>query len=338
MVQQRIQGKGFSAIADELNKRGIPSPRGGKWVATTVRKILTSSALLGHEVEMKGATGVKGTPSYKRGHIVATRRDKDGQPISFTDEPLIDRETWDQLQAAIKVGSKARGQAQSRHMLYRVLFCRSCSPEPFNPTTSVRMYGSRRHTGTHSAYYTCKSCGLNIRLDRIEAYMEAIVLSKAGERVLLEKRIVHGDDHAAAISRLEKAAERRRELLADDPGDEDMARSLAATEAQLVELRNKPHEPDTLEWREADSRIKVAKHWESLDTAGRAKFLRDWEVSCLADREVVEVRLGWLEIYSDTFRLSDSRLCPTALPALITHSKEWQREPGAVLPARVASL
>jgi len=75
------------------------------------------------------------------------------------------------------------------------------------------------------------------------------------------------------------------------------------------------------------------------DTAGRAKFLRDWEVTCFADRQGAETRLGWLELYSDAFRLrsGDSRLCPTALPALITHSQEWQRVPGAVLPSRVAA-
>ena len=343
MVQQRIAGKGFSAIAGELNKRGVPAPRGGKWNATTVSKILTSPLLLGHVVELKGETGVKGMPGYKKGQIVTTRRGKDGQPITFTDEPLVDQDTWDLLQEAIKAGSRARGQAQSRHMLYRVLFCRSCSPRPFNPETAVRMYGARRHTTwgnnvAHNAYYTCKGCGLNIRVDRIEPLIEALVLNEAGGRVLLERRIVHGDDHAAAISRLERAAERRRELLADDPDDEDMKASLAKTEAQIAELRNQPHEPDTFEWREAEGRIKVADHWAALDTAGRAKFLRDWEVTCFADRQGAETRLGWLEIYSDAFRLrsGDSRLCPAALPALITHSQEWQRVPGAVLPSRVA--
>ena len=84
--------------------------------------------------------------------------------------------------------------------------------------------------------------------------------------------------------------------------------------------------------------IKVASHWASLDVAGRAKFLRDWEVTCFADKQGAEIRLGWLEIYSHAFRLrnGDSRLCPTALPALIMHSAEWQRVPGAVLPSRVA--
>jgi DNA invertase Pin-like site-specific DNA recombinase/transcriptional regulator with XRE-family HTH domain len=435
MVQQRIAGMGFSAIAGELNERGIRAPRGGEWHATTVSKILTSPLLLGHVVVLKGETGVKGTPGYKKGQVVATRRGKDGQPVMSTNEPLIDQETWDQLQEAIKAGSRARGMAQSRHMLYRVLYCRACSPRPLNPETGVRMYGSRRHTTwrevrresvkfasqdqiaalgafileqrkranlslrqlaelttlsdsslnkverglqrpsvralrlisgafdmtvekllteaspdleleperpaerEHPAYYTCKSCGLNIRIDRTEPLIEALVLHEAGGRVLLEKRVLHGDDHAAGIARLERAAERRRELLADDPDDEDMRASLAKTEARIAALRSQPHEPGSVEWREAESGIKVADHWEALDTSGRAKFLRDWEVTCFADRQGAETRLGWLELYSDAFRLrnDDSRLCPTALPALITHSQEWQRVPGAVLPSRVAA-
>jgi transcriptional regulator with XRE-family HTH domain len=188
----------------------------------------------------------------------------------------------------------------------------------------------------HPAYYTCKRCHLNIRIDLIEPLIETLILSQAGGRVLLEKYIIHGDDHAADISRLERAAERRRELLADDPDDEDIARSLAATEAQIAELRRQPHEPDTPAWRPVESGIKVAEHWAALDTAGRAKFLRDWEVTCYADRQGAETRLGWLEIYSDTFKLSKGRLVPTALPALVAHSQEWQRVPGAVLPALVA--
>ena len=249
---------------------------------------------------------------------------------------------WNELQEAIKTGSRARGQAQSRHMLYRVLYCRNCSPRPLEPGTAVRMYGSRRHTASpghpvQNSYYTCKQCGLNTRIDRIEPLIEALVLAEAGARVLLEKRVVHGDDHAADISRLERAGERRRELLADDPDDEHMKASLAKTEAQITELRNRRHDPDTLEWREVGNGIKVADHRAALDIAGRAKFLRDWEVTCYVDRVGTETRFGWLEIYSNAFRLRDSRLVPAALPALITHSREWQRVPGAVLPSRVAT-
>ena len=157
-----LPGKG-SRDSRELNERGIPAPRGGKWNATTVSKILTSPMLLGHVVVMKGETGVKGMPGYKKGQVVATRRGKDGQPIMFTDEPLIDQETWDELQEAIKAGSRARGQAQSRHMLYRVLFCRYLLPRAPACSVNVRFCPNRGRGGGGLRRGWCGRAGLRGR-------------------------------------------------------------------------------------------------------------------------------------------------------------------------------
>ena len=348
MVQRRIDGKGFVAIARELNERGVISARHGvsrkgnehpgTWAGTSVRKLLTSPRLLGQVVEMKGAAGVRGTPDYKRGGIVTVRRDKEGQPITFTDDPLIDQDTWDLLQAAIKTGSRERGLPQSRHMLYRVLFCRNCSPKPFSTETAVLMYGAQRHTGrwVKYAYYTCSQCGLKVRLDKIEPVIERFVLHVAGPRVLLEKRIKPGDDHAADISRLERRAERRRQLLDDDPDDEGVRESLAKIEGELAELRAAPHEPDDVQWKAVEPPITVAQHWENLDTTGRGKFLRDWDVAALVDRQGMYVHMGSLEAYKDTFKLVANRMVPAALPVLISHAREWQKVDGAMLPAIVA--
>ena len=279
----------------------------------------TSPALMGHVVQMKGS-------------VVTSRRGKDGQPIRFTNDPLITKERWDELQQAISRSSKARGEAQAAHVLYNVAFCRKCSTDG-NP---VKLYGSRRIKSQHKGnYYHCKACGLHIAMAMLEGWLESEMLRRAGSRVLPERRIIPGDDHAADIARLERAAERRRELLTDAPDDDDLARSLAVTEKQIAELRNQPHEADRLEWTEAASGITVAEHWESLDSAERAKFLRDFEVTCHADRIGAALRLGWLEIDNEVFRLHGNRLAPTALPVLISHSREWQSIPGAVLPARV---
>lgn len=349
MVQQRIDGKAFKAIARELNERGVVSARHGvsrkgnlqpgTWRETSVRKQLTSPRLLGQVVEMKGATGVRGTPGYKRGTVVTVRRDKDGQPIMFTDDPIIDQDTWELLQAAIKSGSNARGLPQSRHMLYRVLFCRNCSPKPLSAETGVLMYGRRWHTGRWAryAYYVCLKCGYQVHLNKAESLIEALVLHIAGPLTLLEKKVIAGNGHAADISRLERAAERRRELLRDDPGDEGLKKSLARVVSDLADLRMQPREPDKPAWKEAESGIKVAEHWENLDTAGRSQFLRDWEVAGYVDREGFELWPGLLDIYSKTFRLKDDRLVPAAQSVVIAHAAEWQRVPGAVLPALAAA-
>ena len=175
-------------------------------------------------------------------------------------------------------------------------------------------------------------------MDRIEPLIEALVLHEAGARVLLEQRVVHGDDHAADIARLERAAERRRELLADDPGDEDMKASLAKTEAQITALRNQPHEPE----RSSGARPRRHQGGRSLGGSrhGRAREVPAGLGSDLLRRPARRRDAARLAgALSDAFRLrdGDSRLVLTALPALITHAQEWQRVPGAVLPARVAA-
>jgi hypothetical protein len=48
---QRWQGEGWSLhrIADTLNKAEVPSKRGGRWYASTVRALLTTGGSRGDE-------------------------------------------------------------------------------------------------------------------------------------------------------------------------------------------------------------------------------------------------------------------------------------------------
>ena len=116
-----------------------------------------------------------------------------------------------------------------------------------------------------------------------------------------------------------------------------MARSLEPTRRRLRNCGRQRTEPDQSRWREVDDGILVADHWDSLDTAGRAKFLRDWESSCFADRDGAGTRSAGWRSTARRSSLREGRLCPAALPAVITTLEEWQAVPGAVLPARVAS-
>lgn len=47
VVTRFIAGDGISAIGHDLNKRGIPAPRGGLWTSTTLRTMITSPRIAG---------------------------------------------------------------------------------------------------------------------------------------------------------------------------------------------------------------------------------------------------------------------------------------------------
>jgi len=48
LAEQVAQMKARSRLADELNARGVPTPRGGPWTHNTIRMLLTNPALIGH--------------------------------------------------------------------------------------------------------------------------------------------------------------------------------------------------------------------------------------------------------------------------------------------------
>lgn len=305
MVDDAIDGQSYSDIARRLQAEGVPTAQGGEWRMTTVERILKSPALIGQEIR---------TPKG----IVTVRRGRDGKPIIFTDQPILTEEKYRLLQDALAVRSRHRGQAQARHVLWHVAYCRKCS-QPCDHEApcfvhGVPLKGMRQPNKriAHSGYYTCKNygqCHTQMRIDTLEEILAHDLLEKA-DRDLLERRIKHGEDFSAEIIKLERRAERfRREL--DDEYDDDLERSVMKIEKRIAELLAADPEPDRMILQPVEPRITVAQHWDSLDDAmERNEFLRYHRVVMYADREGSDVDLGWL--LTDAGTLTIDRLARNA--------------------------
>ena len=83
-------------IAKTLNDRGIPSPRGGQWGKTTIRRMLDNPAYIGTL-----ASGVwkrvPGTSGFVRDY-----ENPNAEVVENAHEPIIDRETWDAVHSRVK--------------------------------------------------------------------------------------------------------------------------------------------------------------------------------------------------------------------------------------------
>jgi hypothetical protein len=47
IFNERLEGSGEKAIANLLNERGVPSPRGGQWGGSTIRRVLQNPVCIG---------------------------------------------------------------------------------------------------------------------------------------------------------------------------------------------------------------------------------------------------------------------------------------------------
>lgn len=297
MVSDAIDGKGLNTIARELNSAGILSPLGREWRDNSVRRVLISPALIGQVVQM-------------RKNDVTVRRGRDGKPITFTDQPLITDEQWSKLQDALKIRARHRGQAQARHLLWHVAYCRNCSVPCDDElpclTHDVTLYGHRRiKNQAKGNFYACKQCGTATRLERLEDYVTRKVLDSYGSRLYLEQVTIQGDDHSAEIIKLERRAERLRNEL-DAEYDADLEQAIRNIEAKLAELISGPHEPDRVVWRPVQPETTVAQHWAQLDTIGRNKFLRDYGFVFYADKKGVSGHGAWVPADTQTFPVEPS--------------------------------
>ena len=248
-----------------------------------MRSILRAPSLIGH--------------AESRGKVV---RDDDGQPVMFTDDPILTEDEWHQLQAALKSRSKPAGARVGGKMLLRVAYCRQCSVECDHEAPcrehDVPLYGQAMK-GRAYGYYRCLKCGFTKRTDAVEDMVERYLLKEAGTRPVKRRMLKPGDDHSVAIRKVERDIEKLRDV-SQSPA---VKAAIAEQESELAKLRVMPHERDRIILEPTGQT--VAEHWASLDGEGKGKYLRDWRVVSYADREGITVRLGWLAVDSDAFTL-----------------------------------
>ena len=125
MFAQVLSGKGTQAVADALNEKGVPSKKGGRWTATTVRGMLANEKYTGDVIFQKTYTDSQFNRHVNRG-------EKDRYALSDHHEAIISREDFDAVRALIhqrgreKGIDKGSGKYQNRYCFSGKIICGEC--------------------------------------------------------------------------------------------------------------------------------------------------------------------------------------------------------------------
>ncbi|WP_429102183.1 recombinase family protein [Aeromonas rivipollensis] len=116
IVELRLKGVGALGISSELNRRGIPSPRGSIWNHTSIRVIIANSALYGtkdfYTSKSKKIQDDKGESSR-----ISTMELVSSAPNVFP--PICDIATWQ----AIQINGVAPGRKGEGTPFHNILYC-----------------------------------------------------------------------------------------------------------------------------------------------------------------------------------------------------------------------
>jgi len=198
MVERVIAGHAQLAIARDLQRRGVPTPRdfqdqqngrdrgkARKWSVPAVGKILRSRALLGETMH--------------NGQLV---RDADGAPI-LRAEPLVTETEWGQLQAALADRAVTRVRTQTPHLLLGVIKCGGCGGPLYR-----QQYAKK---GRPYVYFRCSGymvehngCNERFRSEAIERGFQAIFLARVGHLEVERREFVAGHDNTDDLLNLDR--------------------------------------------------------------------------------------------------------------------------------------
>lgn len=227
-----IEGVGFKAIADRLNRRGIMSPKGRLWQHTTIRMLIANPVYRGDIVwnrrtESKFFAVQSGRadtmkPAARSGRVEQVAQD-DWITVEDAVPAIVDRETWDRAQVAAKARSKlagGKGKSSDRWLLSGVLRC-GCCGQPYWGVRKQKSILRRDGTAIVNPYYVCAGrsrCGKSVcpypshvPADKLEAHVltevQRVVLADqvgvdaAVEAFVASVRAQHGAMDPAPVRR-----------------------------------------------------------------------------------------------------------------------------------------
>jgi hypothetical protein len=172
---------------------GVPI-RHEMWSSSSVKKLLTSPALLGQKVSNSNRLFLP-----------------DGNPLIVAD-PVFDNEQWQSLQAAIATGEREPYRKYDASPLSGVTFCGLCQAAATHVVVDRRGEDGQ---GAMYRYYRCtnqrqpKPCPkISMRAEDVEALLAETFLAEAGALNVATKSWLPGEDHTETLAKVRTAIDR----------------------------------------------------------------------------------------------------------------------------------
>jgi DNA invertase Pin-like site-specific DNA recombinase len=187
-------------------------------------------------------------------------------------QPLVEPELFNRVSGLIKTRATRGPGRKDTALLTGMLFCDNGSP----------MY--RQRARSDYFYYCNHGCPagsrLMVKVSQLDSIVDGLII-EVGDQTHIITVVTAGDDHKDEIDRI------RLEIRDLDPEADDYDARLTELREELKNLRSLP---STRKVEQKPSGKTIGEVWQSLDTAGKRRFLQDagakFYVSRDADRNV----------------------------------------------------
>lgn len=246
-------GWGASAIANKLNRAGIPAFGGGLWIPSVIKRILRNPVYKGYvrwryyKTEVVSRDGL----AYDKRRVLNIDGD-DYIEVKGLHEPIVSDELWERANAALRPSVKLKGGQKITNPLAGLMFCSRCGKAVGRHVTYYR--GRSRARYLHSRYQDCPAKSASE-----EAVMDTLISSLQSAAADLEYLAEHRDEEAEraaaereALEREIAAASRRADKIvelytADLIGIDEFRARRSPIDEQIARMRKRAEELDSAE-------------------------------------------------------------------------------------------
>ncbi|MEU8340941.1 recombinase family protein [Spirillospora sp. NPDC048832] len=292
MIRDGVAGKSWTTIASDLNERGIPTSKGGKWGQASVRALLTNPFICGYR-RLNGDL-----VRDDEGNIKVGEWDAPATPAQWRAMCERSRQSGAQKGLTVDGLDHSPGGPSDRSRVYLFSgFLRCGNTLEDGTICNGRMGGTRRKNrdGTYGYHYRCVAdgkgaCGrISRKGEDVDRYLKELVLQKLEKQLKNRaRRQIKPWDKEDELTRLEtKAANLRQQWRDDVVTDDFFYAELPPLEGKLRKLRAEQERHALTEQQSQSLTVNIRNEWESMDLAQKraaiGRVLRAVLVSPLED-------------------------------------------------------
>jgi site-specific DNA recombinase len=236
-VRMYLDGASLRTVADWLDVR-CTAPQGDLWSAGSLSNLFRNPVLIGRRTDAKGKTILRA-------------------------EPILDRATWNKLQAKQSARAKTTGTIP-KSLLTGIAICGLCGGPMYRLASAAK--------GKKYTYYRChgnernpSKCRNMIRLETLDAHVEEFINGPFGDHPASELITIPGHGHEDEIAEVEQDL---RELAYDASDFLDRQAELLAERKRLRALPMIPTRTEPVLTGD-----KIRDYWATLDTDGKRAYL-----------------------------------------------------------------